>query len=198
MPAATEYSLTNPRSFARADSTLSRANLATPEFGSPGGRDGTTRVSINLTSNPPTRRTVLQIKPACTPLIEQNFDTGLTRNSPPRVTKHRVNTIVLSRPPPPILSLHGTPYSMVLQFQRRRSYAFWIRIVDPCYSIKSIWKFSVSFPLLKLDTFFFKMQKFRTEQSNPVFQQRVNSSIRIIVQSFCSFWNGRVKDYQLN
>lgn len=30
---ATEYSLTNPRSFGRADSTLSRANLATPEFG---------------------------------------------------------------------------------------------------------------------------------------------------------------------
>lgn len=164
MPAATEYSLTNPRSFARADSTLSRANLATPEFGSPGGRDGTTRVSINLTSNPPTRRTVLQIKPACTPLIEQNFDTGLTRNSPPRVTKHRVNTIVLS--PPPILSLHGTPYSMVLQFQRRRSYAFWIRIVDPCYSIKSIWKFSVSFPLLKLDTFFLKCRN--SEQNNPI------------------------------
>lgn len=114
MPAATEYSLTNPRSFARADSTLSRANLATPEFGSPGGRDGTTRVSINLTSNPPTRRTVLQIKPACTPLIEQNFDTGLTRNSPPRVTKHRVNTIVLPPPPHPLSTRYSIFYGTAI------------------------------------------------------------------------------------
>lgn len=38
--------------------------------------------------------TVLQIKPACTSLIEQNFNTGSTRNSAPWVTKHRVNTMV--------------------------------------------------------------------------------------------------------
>lgn len=101
MLAATEYSLTNRRSFGRADSTLSRASLVAQYQNSVPRekRGGTTRVSINLTSNPPTRRTVLQIKPACTPLIEQNFDTGLTRNSAPRVTKHRVNMIVLSSPP---------------------------------------------------------------------------------------------------
>lgn len=110
MLAATEYSLTNRRSFGRADSTLSRASLVAQYQNSVPRekRGGTTRVSINLTSNPPTRRTVLQIKPACTPLIEQNFDTGLTRNSAPRVTKHRVNMIVLSSPPS--LSIcYGTP-----------------------------------------------------------------------------------------
>lgn len=42
------------------------------------------------------RSAVLQIKPACTSLIEQNFNTGSTRNSAPWVTKHRVNTMVHS------------------------------------------------------------------------------------------------------
>lgn len=42
--------------------------------------------------------TVLQIKPACTSLIEQNFNTGSTRNSAPWVTKHRVNTMVHTSP----------------------------------------------------------------------------------------------------
>lgn len=42
--------------------------------------------------------TVLQIKPVCTSLIEQNFNTGSTRNSAPWVTKHRVNTMVHSGP----------------------------------------------------------------------------------------------------
>lgn len=37
---------------------------------------------------------VLQIKPACTSLIEQNFNSGSTRNQAPWVTKHRVNTMV--------------------------------------------------------------------------------------------------------
>lgn len=40
------------------------------------------------------RSAVLQIKPACISLIEQNFNTGSTRNSAPWVTKHHVNTMV--------------------------------------------------------------------------------------------------------
>lgn len=160
MLAATEYSLTNRRSFGRADSTLSRASLVAQYQNSVPRekRGGTTRVSINLTSNPPTRRTVLQIKPACTPLIEQNFDTGLTRNSAPRVTKHRVNMIVLSSPPS--LSIcYGTPrgegvmylwnisilllfffFSLYFGFSKR-SLEFGILLEKCGYSVSTVFRF---------------------------------------------------------
>lgn len=138
MLAATEYSLTNRRSFGRADSTLSRASLVAQYQNSVPRekRGGTTRVSINLTSNPPTRRTVLQIKPACTPLIEQNFDTGLTRNSAPRVTKHRVNMIV------PTLPLYMLWYS-----KRRRGYVSLEYKVDSSYLVSKNFLFFFFFIL---------------------------------------------------
>lgn len=129
MLAATEYSLTNRRSFGRADSTLSRASpVAQYQNSVPREREGGNNARFDKFDQQPTptRRTVLQIKPACTPLIEQNFDTGLTRNSAPRVTKHRVNMIVLSSPTLPLYVLWYSKGGEGVMY-------FWI-----CKNIKSI------------------------------------------------------------
>lgn len=129
MLAATEYSLTNRRSFGRADSTLSRASpVAQYQNSVPREREGGDNARFDKFDQQPTptRRTVLQIKPACTPLIEQNFDTGLTRNSAPRVTKHRVNMIVLSYPTLPLYVLWHFEGGEGVMY-------FWI-----CKNIKSI------------------------------------------------------------
>lgn len=95
---------------------LYRANCYAVQDPVPREAQGAACVSINFTSVPHPFRpshlpsspsllhirivhsTVLQIKPACTSLIEQNFNTGSTRNSAPWVTKHRVNTMVHSGP----------------------------------------------------------------------------------------------------
>lgn len=113
MLAATEYSLTNRRSFGRADSTLSRASpVAQYQNSVPrereGGR-GTTRVSINLTSNP---------RPHAAPYYKLNPRVLLSLNKIStqawlETRRRGWRSIELTWsyfPPPPSLSMfYGTP-----------------------------------------------------------------------------------------